>query len=40
VTCKEKEEETREAEGKGSFGRNSFEFQKIQNLIQVVVVVC
>jgi hypothetical protein len=25
---------------KGSFGRNSFEFRKIQNLVQVVVVVC
>jgi hypothetical protein len=25
---------------KGSFGRNSFEFQKIQNLVQVVVMTC
>jgi hypothetical protein len=40
VICKEEEKESREEEEKGSLGRNSFEFRKIQNLIQEVVVVC
>jgi hypothetical protein len=29
VICKEREEESREEEEKGSFGQNSFEFRKI-----------
>jgi hypothetical protein len=35
-----REKKNKRRRRKGSFGRNSFEFQKIQNLVQVVVVIC